>query len=61
MKIVDYQSVIDPERKIDWLAAEQMTESAKKLRETNNICYIFKTDEEPRILNIVKTKREEDR
>ena len=61
MIIFDYPSVLDPNRKINMLEAEQLMESAKKLRELNGIRFITKSEEEPRPLNIIKNKQNDKR
>ena len=59
MKIVDYPSVINPEKEIDWITVEQMTESAKKIRETYGIVsLVVSSDGEVKPLKIEKNKRD---
>lgn len=58
--IIDYPSVLGPNREINMIEAEQIMESAKKLRELNGISFITKFEEEARPLNIIKNKRDND-
>ena len=58
MEIVDYPSVINPEKEIDRITVEQMNESAKKIREANGFVSLSISNSvklEP--LKIVKNKR----
>ena len=58
MKIVDYPSVINPEKEIDWITVKQMTESAKKIREANGFVSLsISSSVKPEPLKIVKNKR----
>ena len=58
MEIHDYPSLIDPERKVDKLTVEQMTECAKKIREANGfVSLVVSSDGEVKPLKIEKNKR----
>ena len=60
MKIIDYPSVLDPDRKVNMAKVGQIMESVKKLMEMYKITFTIKPEEEPKPLDIIKNKRHDD-